>query len=173
MSNIEPRIYVACLASYNSGVLHGAWIDANQDPEDIHKEIQTMLKNSPEPRAEEYAIHDYELEGLSISEYESIDTVSELAGLIAEHGGAYVAYVNHVNTEYATESDFEDTYVGEYDSEKDFAEEEFENMGYLDNMPDQLQSYIDYERYARDIFIDAYYSVSVTGGRAVYVFRRN
>jgi len=22
-----PRIYVACLASYNNGVLHGSWID--------------------------------------------------------------------------------------------------------------------------------------------------
>jgi Antirestriction protein (ArdA) len=26
----EPRIYVACLAAYNNGYLHGAWIDAIQ-----------------------------------------------------------------------------------------------------------------------------------------------
>jgi antirestriction protein len=26
----EPRIYVACLAAYNNGNLHGAWIDATQ-----------------------------------------------------------------------------------------------------------------------------------------------
>lgn len=26
-----PRIYVACLAAYNNGSLHGRWIDADQD----------------------------------------------------------------------------------------------------------------------------------------------
>lgn len=30
-----PRIYVACLASYNNGVLHGRWIDANQSADDL------------------------------------------------------------------------------------------------------------------------------------------
>ena len=24
----QPRIYVACLAAYNNGILHGAWIEA-------------------------------------------------------------------------------------------------------------------------------------------------
>jgi len=28
----QPRIYVACLASYNSGFVHGAWINAAQEP---------------------------------------------------------------------------------------------------------------------------------------------
>lgn len=27
----DNRIYVACLASYNNGVLHGKWIDATAD----------------------------------------------------------------------------------------------------------------------------------------------
>lgn len=27
--NTKPRIYAACLAAYNSGYLHGAWIDAD------------------------------------------------------------------------------------------------------------------------------------------------
>lgn len=43
-----PRIYVACLAAYNSGCLHGAWIDADQPAEDIWAEINAMLKASPE-----------------------------------------------------------------------------------------------------------------------------
>jgi len=30
-----PRIYVACLAAYNAGKLHGEWIDADQDAEAI------------------------------------------------------------------------------------------------------------------------------------------
>jgi hypothetical protein len=30
-----PRIYVASLSDYNNGVLHGRWIDASSDPEDM------------------------------------------------------------------------------------------------------------------------------------------
>lgn len=40
-----PRIYVACLASYNNGVLHGAWIDAN-DIDAIKEGIVKVLATS-------------------------------------------------------------------------------------------------------------------------------
>ena len=46
----QPRIYVACLASYNAGVLHGAWIDADQPVEAIYEDVQAMLAASPENR---------------------------------------------------------------------------------------------------------------------------
>ena len=72
-----PKIYVADLAAYVNGRLHGRWIEANQDPEDIHQEIQEMLAESPEPSAEEHAIHDYEHFGsFHLAEYEDIETVS-------------------------------------------------------------------------------------------------
>ena len=56
----EIRIYVADLAAYNNGKLHGVWIDATQNLEDIQDQINAMLAESPEGFAEEYAIHDYE-----------------------------------------------------------------------------------------------------------------
>ena len=43
-----PRIYVACLAAYNAGRLHGEWIDADQDADVIHEEIQEMLAAMPD-----------------------------------------------------------------------------------------------------------------------------
>lgn len=52
----RPRIYVACLAAYNNGRLHGRWIDANT-PDEIWREVSAMLRASPEPDAEEWAIH--------------------------------------------------------------------------------------------------------------------
>lgn len=46
----EPRIYVACLASYNNGVLHGRWIDLDGlDYDDLSNEIAAMLRESPYP----------------------------------------------------------------------------------------------------------------------------
>jgi antirestriction protein len=47
--SFSPRIYVACLASYNNGVLHGVWIDANQNVENVRDEIAAMLRDSKFP----------------------------------------------------------------------------------------------------------------------------
>ena len=52
-----PRIYLACLAAYNNGRLHGAWVDADQGTDHIWSELRKMLRASPEPDAEEWAIH--------------------------------------------------------------------------------------------------------------------
>ncbi|MGX9427999.1 antirestriction protein ArdA [Bradyrhizobium sp. LeoA1S1] len=43
------RIYVACLASYNNGLLHGAWIDASTDVDSMQDEINAMLRASRFP----------------------------------------------------------------------------------------------------------------------------
>lgn len=40
----NPKIYVACLAAYNNGILHGRWIDADQDADEIRAGIAEMLK---------------------------------------------------------------------------------------------------------------------------------
>jgi len=82
----EIRIYVADLAAYNAGKVHGVWINATDDVEDIQKHINKMLANSPEGFAEEYAIHDYEgFEGYQLSEYEGIKSVHEIASFIEDH----------------------------------------------------------------------------------------
>ena len=51
-----PRIYVACLAAYNNGILFGEWIPADQTATDIRKNIQTMLSASPIKDAKEWPI---------------------------------------------------------------------------------------------------------------------
>ena len=91
--NDSPKIYVACLASYNAGHLYGEWILADQEPQEIQAAIQSMLEKSPEPFAEEWAVHDYEGFGsISLSEWPSIERVSALAKLIAEHGEPFTLW---------------------------------------------------------------------------------
>ncbi len=66
----ESRIYVADFGAYNSGHLHGVWINATDGLDDIKDQINTMLEESPVPDAEEYAIHDYEgFNGYRLGEY--------------------------------------------------------------------------------------------------------
>lgn len=43
------RIYAACLASYNNGVLHGRWIDASSDVDEMQEEVNAMLRESRFP----------------------------------------------------------------------------------------------------------------------------
>lgn len=158
-----PRIYVACLKSYNEGNLIGRWIDATSD---IQEEIQELLK---ETGGEEWAIHDYEnFGGLSISEYQDLESVAQLGELIEEHGEAFAVFADHEGVEFATVERFEDSYCGEWDSETDYAENLFDD---LYEVPDYLVGYIDYEKYARDLFIDSNYSVRGESGQ-LYVFRR-
>ena len=57
METTTPRIYAACLASYNNGVLHGLWIDATTDIDAMQAEINAMLKASrfPNVQRQEYS----------------------------------------------------------------------------------------------------------------------
>lgn len=167
----SARIYVACLAAYNNGHLHGAWIDATQDVDVIHEEIQAMLAASPIPNAEEWAIHDYEGFGVHLSEYEDLDRVHELACAIEEHGEAFALYADLVGLDYADPDSFQDAYHGEWHSEQDFAYDWWEQAGYLSQIPDNLQCYIDWEAVARDLFLDGFISARDANGN-LHVFSR-
>ena len=163
----SPRIYVACLAAHNSGVLHGKWIEATQEPEDIHQEIQEMLSASPIDNAQEWAIHDHDnFHSLKVNGYESIEKVSEIALLIDEHEGAFAGFAENVGLEYATEDGFLDAFRGEYDSVETYAEELFYDCY---TIPDFLQMYICWKSVARDLFCGDYYSIDSCSGR-VYIF---
>jgi antirestriction protein len=162
-----PNIYVASLADYNAGRLHGRWIDAAQDADAIHEEIRAMLAESREPIAEEWAIHDYDgFGGLNLGEYESIERVAEIAQGIEEHGEAFAAFLTYDSD--MTAEDFEESYRGTYRSVEDFADELIEE-GVLGEIPENLLPYIDVEKFARDLEIggDIF---TVDGGDGVFVF---
>ncbi|MFC8428568.1 antirestriction protein ArdA [Streptomyces sp. NPDC057253] len=94
----DLRIYVASLSDYNNGILHGRWIDADQDVDTIHEEIAEMLKESPAARkygdvAEEYAIHDYDGFGeFNLGEYESLAKITTIANALDEYPSVVVAH---------------------------------------------------------------------------------
>jgi antirestriction protein len=166
----EIRIYVACLAAYNNGILHGCWIKANQEPDEIKWQIYDILKMSPIECAEEYAIHDFEgFEGVWIEEYASIDRVADIAAFIEEHGalgGKLVEYFGDVDE---ARDAISDRYHGCYSSLAEFAEEITQETT---SIPDSLRFYIDYEAMARDLAIGDVLTIE-TGFEAVHVFWSN
>jgi len=163
-----PKIYVACLASYNNSILHGEWIDADQSADDIKDEIYKMLKASPIDNAEEFAIHDYECFGpVILHEYESIDHVAQLANFITENGEIAAALLAYCDSLEEAETMLHENYRGEYDSEIDFAEQLIDDC-YGDSLPDISRQYFDYESYARDLFISDFFAIHYNS--KVYVF---
>jgi antirestriction protein len=133
-----PRIYVACLAAYNNGRLHGRWIEANQTVEDISSDVDAMLAASPEPGAEEWAIHDYEGFGeLRLREWESFERVSAIAAGIDEHGDAFAAWLSYDTSKDPSKVDrFEEMYRGEWDSLRYYADQLARAFHGAERLPD-------------------------------------
>jgi antirestriction protein len=167
-----PRIYVACLAAYNNGILHGAWIGADQSADELHEAVQRMLAASPMPGAEEWAIHDYEGFGeLRLSEWESFERVSNVAAGIAEHGDAFNAWLAYDASRDATDmQSFEDAYRGEWDSLRAYAENFADDIGLYAAAEKSGSHYVvvDIDMLTRDLGIELYTAES--DHHTIYVF---
>lgn len=146
-----PRIWVASLSDYNNGHLHGRWIDAAREPEELQADIDAMLAASPwaartgEP-AEEWGIFDHDNFGpLRIGEYENISHVSAVARGIAEHGLAFAAWADVIQDEEQL-AGFDEAYLGHYDDLHTYLEQLLNDLGYdriLDEaLPASIRPYV-------------------------------
>lgn len=172
----QPRIYVASLSDYNAGRLHGTWLDATGDTEALAAGVNDMLARSPEPGAEEWAIHDYEGFGpLRLSEYESLDTIARIAGGIADHGPAFAHWAAIAGTATEELDRFDDAYLGHAESIEAYAEALVDDLGYADlierAIPELLQPYVrfDIEAFAHDLELSGDVTTS-EGDGGVYLF---
>ena len=164
----RPRIYVACLAAYNNGYLHGRWINATT-PDEIMDKVRAMLAASPLPDADEWAIHDYEgFEGASLSEYASFETVCALAEFISEHGRLGAKVHRHYGDDLEQARAAFENYAGEYRSVADFAEELARECG--TEIPASLQYYIDWDAMGWDMALNGDIFTVETGFDQVHIF---
>lgn len=164
----EPKIYVACLAAYNNGLLHGRWIDADQDADAIRSEIADMLKASPIAGAKEYAIHDYEdFAGINIDEYTGVDQVVERAAFAVEHGTLGALLFEYYGEVEAAREALEFNYCGVFRSLADYIEE---LTGETTEIPENLRAYIDWDAMARDAELNGDFLTVKTAWDEVHVF---
>ena len=165
----DYKFYVACLAAYNNGRLHGAWIDATQDVDDIMAEVQTMLEASPEPDAEEWAIHDYDgFGGLRLSEYESFESVHMIACFLEEYPDLGPHILDHFNGDIdEARGALEDQYQGCYESLAEYAQNLTEETT---TIPQHLEYYVDYDRMGRDMEMNGDVVTIETAYNEVHVF---
>ena len=182
----SPSIWVGSWADYNAGILHGRWIDAARDEDELAADVAALLADSPTARqtglpAEDWGIFDFEgFAPLKLSQQSSLAWVARVAQGIAEHGPAFAAYAANQGECYPEAlDDFEDAYRGQYDSAEAYADELVESCGY-DELLDSLnlgsmRPYVkvDVEALARDMEIggDIWTASAPDGG--VYVFDAN
>lgn len=133
----------------------GLWVD--MDAIDSTDEVLDLLVESG------FCTEDYggdllvaDAEGLAyqfISSYGCFD----LDGFAEcrDHKGdddAKAAYMKNIG-EWNSDN-FDDAYQGEYESDEAFAEQLSDDIGMLDEVPENLRCYFDFERFARDLMMD-------------------
>ena len=155
----NPRIYVACLASYNAGILHGDWIELDGS-EDLGERIAEILASSTIEDAEEWAVHDHEYCS-NLGEYPGLDALGAIEAAYAEaekHGidwEAFVQYCEHLGHDLKANHiiDFQSHYAGSADTLVEWCQHHLDETGVLEALPENLRYYFNYEAYARDIEI--------------------
>jgi len=183
MSNKEfnPRIYVACLSSYNAGILYGEWIEIlDKDAEDLEAEIKDMLAASAAKDAEDWAIHD--TDDLNGYTPQSLEEAAAIGDCINKTDNLAVIYwLKNGNGQGLSPDEFKDRlsddYRGVYTSTEAFTAEYLEELGIQTELEKikigscDAWFYLDMAQVASDFFITDFWSHQ-TGYEEVYIFSR-
>lgn len=168
------RMYVACLAAHNNGVLHGAWIELDgKTADDIQTEIDALIAVSSVEGAEEWAAFDWDGPGLDrFGEFpllsDVVDFVEAYESLDVDEQAAFEAFVNGTGEEDVER--FRDAYLGEYDSIEHYAQEFIDDTGMLSDVPDHIVRYFDFAAFARDMTLGGDIWTADAPGGGVFVF---
>lgn len=151
------------LSDYNNGTLIPQTFDLEEisSKEELLSAIHDWLREVSEEAKdgeirEEWIVADYEdIPSEFVGEWDLSDDFWEWKDVVEN------SYLNYQVFEAAAAldipaSEVEDCYQGEWDSEVAFAKNLVDELGYLEQMPEQLRYYFDYESFARDLFINDY-----------------
>lgn len=176
-TDTTPRVWIGCLACYNEGRLIGDWFDAA-----TADEVTTYDVHGAHSRADSH-------DELWVFDHENIPVKGELDPMTAAVWGrcltevddhlraallAWVEsgdYVAEGNSDLPSISDFEERYCGEWESFDDYASELADDIGLLNEIPDEVARYFDWRSWTRDLAFDYATHDNPAGG--VFVFRNN
>lgn len=173
------RIYLTNLGKYNEGELVGKWLDL--PCEDMVKELVSIgVSDEPDENGnyyEEYFITDYENDyDYKVGEYDSLDDLNEIAEEL-ENLDDYDREV--VKAFIENGSDIEEALDGLRDGNymvfsncsdmADVAYQYIEETGLLNDIPEGLRNYFDYEAYGRDMSFEGTF-IFTDNGNCIELF---
>ena len=155
---IMLKIYLTNLGKYNEGQLIGEWVDLPISDDDLEVVKQRIgISDEPDENGnyyEEWFVTDYEtdIHGLKVGEYDNLDELNELAETLDSLDEYEREIVEAMISEgYSLDDalDGKDDCMMYYNCEdmKDVAKEYAEETRLLDSIPENLQSYFDFEAY--------------------------
>lgn len=150
-----PAIYVGTYAKYNAGSLKGLWVypDYFETADECLKFLLAIHADEqcPELMAQDCENLPDELytEALGAADVEAI---FDYVALCREHGYEAVGdFVRSRGFEYL--DNFENAFIGQYDSEEDYAEQYIEASGILDRMG-EFRDYFDFKAFTKELFFN-------------------
>ncbi|RLM11786.1 antirestriction protein [Gibbsiella quercinecans] len=152
MSVTNPAVYVGTYHKYNCGSLYGKWLDLTdfEGEDDFWETCRELHAGEEDP---EFMFQDWEgIPSQFASEF-SVNWEFVTAFRQAQDEGRADAFVAWAG--YLGECDydaFDGAYYGEAESEEGFTHEYVNDHGLLNEVPESLRCYFDYEAYARDLF---------------------
>ena len=165
-------IFLTNLSRYTEGELIGIWLPLPATSEELAAAYAKI--GTPE---DEYFITDYEsdFDGLTVGEYDNVNDLNDKAMTLAELDDYEIECINAMLSEgFTFEEAVENVdncriYYECYDME-DVAREYAEEVGLLDNIPENLQCYFDFEAFGRDMSFEGQY-VFTDNGNCVEILR--
>jgi antirestriction protein len=169
------KIYLTNLGKYNEGQLVGEWVELPVSQEELKEVFERIGIDGKE--YEEYFITDYECDFYQIGEYENLDTLNEIAERIEELDEEESKVVKALMSElgYTLDEAIEKVNNGDYriysdcDDMTDIAYQVVEECEYLNNVPNNVARYFDYEEFGRDLGIEGTY-IFLDNNEAIEVF---
>lgn len=168
------NIYLTNLGKYNEGELIGEWVKLPVSQEELQKIFERIGINE---EYEEYFITDYECDFYEVGEYENIDTLNEIVERLDELDEEESKVVKALMSElgYTLNEAIEKVNNGDYriysdcDNMTDIAYQVVGECGYLNNVPDNVARYFDYESFGRDLGIEGTY-IFTDDNNAIEIF---
>lgn len=161
----EANVYVGTYAKYNNGSIFGKWLKLSDyaDRGEFYEACAELHSDEDDP---EYMFQDYEnipkgLIGECWISENIFDVLEALNDLDEDKQQAFYIWCenDHKDLSSGDISDlmenFENDYVGLYDSEEDFARELMEQR---EDLSDFAKEYFDCKSYANDLFCGSYWS---------------
>lgn len=154
----EVKIYVGTYAKYNNGSIFGEWLNLGDfdNLEDFYTKCKEIHSDEKDP---EFMFQDYETPDILknfVSECGINENIFEVAEMLdSEDAGMLDAYfslgydITEENIETAKEKFF-----GEFNDYEELGEEYATQTGLLDEMPENLKYYFDFEKFGRDLSYD-------------------
>lgn len=160
------KIYVGTYAKYNDGSIAGEWLEVTSDYDLLMEQILELHSDEDDP---EIMIQDYDIEdeGLQtifkdLGETPDLEEVCKAIELLEnEDTDMIAAYINCMGAGDSIEDTIKaanDAFMGEYDSDEDFAENMAEETGAIDKNLSWPYTCINWEFAARELMYD--YSTS-------------